>query len=890
MSSNEIAKRFQPDLIEDKWRKLWQENGYFKAKPGSKKPVYSIVIPPPNVTDILHLGHALNNTLQDVIIRYYRMNGHETEWLPGVDHAGIATQVVVEKQLVREGTSRQKIGRTKFLERVWDWKNKNGENIINQLKMIGCSCDWDRTRFTMDEQLSKAVLEVFVHLYRKGLVYRGKYIVNWCPRCHTSLSDDELERNEKNGKLWYLKYKIKGSDKYLTIATTRPETMLGDTAVAVNPNDERYKKLIGKSAILPIMDRELPIVGDDYVDMEFGTGALKVTPAHDANDFEIGTRHNLERINILNQDGTLNENAGKYKGLNRYDARKKIVAELDKKELLEKTDDYIVPVASCYRCHEEIEPYLSEQWFVKMSALAAPARKAVEDGAVVFHPEHWSKTYLHWMNNIRDWCISRQLWWGHRIPVFYCNSCGKEIVSREKVTECNGCGSDDVRQDEDVLDTWFSSWLWPFSTFGWPDKTPELKDFYPTKALFTANEIIFLWVARMVMAGYEFMGEAPFKDVLIHGTVRDTQGVKMSKSLGNGIDPLEIIGDYGTDAMRITLLLLTPEGQDPFISKKSFELGRNFSNKIWNATRLVMMNLEGFKLEDSSVQPTPVDVPDKWILSRFARTSNYVQECFKDYKFNSAAKALYDFFWRDLCDWYLEMVKPRVYSNTDSPPDDNARHILFYIFDGSFRMMNPFMPFLTEELTACLYDEIGIKREHQSLSVTPWLKIPRAFINSGLEEKMELIQELVGAIRNVRAEMNVPPGKKADVIIKATDKKISGWIKDSAEYVKLLANVETLTIDSEALKPLQSASCVIKGAEIFIPLSDLIDVELEKNRLQKELEKVNTLLEKSNRKLANDDFVAKAPPEVIEKEKEKNNDCRERLEKLTKNLEGILGW
>ncbi len=886
----EISKRFQPQEIEEKWRQFWEKGGFFKADPNTDKPVFSMVIPPPNVTDILHLGHALNNTLQDVLVRYYRMNGYETEWLPGIDHAGIATQVVVEKQLIREGTSRKKLGREKFLERVWEWKQKNGDNIINQLKIMGCSCDWDRLRFTMDDQLSKAVLEVFIHLYKKGLIYRGKYIINWCPRCRTSLSDDELERNDKNGHLWYIKYKIKGSDKFLTIATTRPETMLGDTAVAVNPNDERYKDLIGKSVILPIMDRELPIIADDYVDTKFGTGALKVTPAHDANDFEIGIRHNLERINILNEDGTFNENAGDYKGIDRYEVRKKVIAELEKLGLLEKIEDYTVPIAECYRCHTEIEPYLSEQWFVKMSALAQPAIEAVEEGSVRFIPDHWSKTYLHWMDNIRDWCISRQLWWGHRIPVYYCDSCGKEMVSRIKPDKCTGCGATEIHQDEDVLDTWFSSWLWPFSTFGWPDNTPELKAFYPTDTLFTANEIIFLWVARMVMAGYEFMKEAPFNKVVIHGTVRDSKGVKMSKSLGNGIDPVEIINEYGTDALRITLLLLTPEGQDPFISKKSFEIGRNFANKIWNATRLVLMNLEGHRLENPHSVPIASDTSDKWILSRFARTSAFVGECFQNLKFNAAAKALYDFFWRDFCDWYLEMVKPRLYNGNSGETDNNARHILYYILDGTFRMLHPFIPFISEELASKLYEEVGVKREVPTLSLTPWLDVPESLIYPELEEQMATIQELIGAIRNIRSEMNVPPAKKADVYIKPSNDTIRRWVAEHSDYIRLLAKVEELTIDSDVSKPFRSAAKVIKGAEIYVPLAGLIDIEGEKVRLQKEFERMNILLEKSSKKLSNEDFVSKAPKEVIEKEREKNKDYRERLEKLSKNLEGIVGW
>jgi len=591
MRLTDLSKHYNPKLTEDKWYQFWLGKAFFHADVKSKKETFSVVIPPPNVTDVLHLGHALNNTLQDILIRWKRMQGYEVEWLPGTDHAGIATQVILEKNLAKEGSSKEKLGREKFVELAWEWKRKNGDAILNQLKKIGCSCDWDRTRFTLDDGLSEAVLEVFVHLYNKGLIHRGKRIINWCPRCQTSISDDETEREEKEGSLWYIKYKLKGSDEYITVATTRPETMLGDTAVAVNPKDKRFKNLLSKSAILPILDRELRIVADDFVDPEFGTGMVKVTPAHDPNDFEIGQRHDLEKINVMNPNGTMNENAGKFAGMDRYACRQALVAELKKKKLLEKIEPYRVPVALCYRCGTEIEPYLSEQWFVKMKPLAQPAIEAVETGKVRFYPERWTKTYMHWMENIRDWCISRQLWWGHRIPVWYCQDCNQTIVAKTAPSECTKCKSKNLKQDEDVLDTWFSSWLWPFSTFGWPEKAPELEKFYPTRALFTASEIIFLWVARMVMAGYEFMGREPFSDVYIHGTVRDEFGVKMSKSLGNGIDPLEIIDEYGADALRTTMMLVTPEGQDTLIARRTFQVGQHFANKLWNMAKFVMANL-----------------------------------------------------------------------------------------------------------------------------------------------------------------------------------------------------------------------------------------------------------------------------------------------------------
>jgi valyl-tRNA synthetase len=891
MHWKDLPKHYNPKLVEDRWYDFWMRGGFFHADPKSNKETYSVVIPPPNVTDILHLGHALNNTLQDILIRWKRMQGYEAEWLPGVDHAGIATQVILEKKLADEGKSMQKIGRERFVQLAWEWKEKNGEAILNQLKKIGCSCDWERTRFTLDQGLSDAVLEVFLHLYNKGLIYRGERIINWCPRCQTSLSDDETEREEKEGHLWYIKYKLKGSDDFIAVATTRPETMLGDTAVAVNPKDRRFKKLVGKSAILPILDRELKILADDFVDPEFGTGLVKVTPAHDPNDFEIGNRHNLERINILNPDGTLNENAGKFAKMDRYVAREALVAELKKKKLLEKVEPYHLSLNLCYRCGSEIEPYLSEQWFVKMEPLAKPAIEAVTSGKIKFYPEHWAKVYLHWMENIRDWCISRQLWWGHRIPVWYCLDCGEIIVSKTPPTECNKCRSKNLRQDEDVLDTWFSSWLWPFSTFGWPKKTEELKRFYPTKALFTASEIIFLWVARMVMAGFEFMGEVPFFDVYIHGTVRDAKGIKMSKSLGNGIDPLEIIRDYGADALRTSMILVTPEGQDPCISFNTFELGRNFANKLWNASKFVMANLEDGYSPTARIETdlSKLKLEDLWILSRLNQTVKDVTNFMESYRFNSAVKTLYDFVWHDFCDWYVEMVKFRFNLPEKDKHRISAQQVAHLVLNHLLKLLHPFAPFVTEEIWHHLY-KIGVSESDHALMDAEWPKVKKELINDSLEKTMERVQDVVYSIRNIRSEMNVPPAKKANAMVKVDQKELLKILEDNKDHIINLGKVENLKIRMRIKKPDHAASAVIKDAEIFVPLEGLIDLEQERLRLEKELSKVTALLGKTNKKLSNEDFIKRAPQNIIEKEKTKKENYQKMVEKLNKNLEEITGW
>ncbi|RKX29213.1 MAG: valine--tRNA ligase [Candidatus Zixiibacteriota bacterium] len=887
-NQNQLKKSsaYSPVEVENRLYKRWLEMGTFAGDIESKKQPYSIVIPPPNVTDILHLGHALNNTIQDILIRRHRMQGYETIWFPGADHAGIATQVKVEKQVAEEGTTRREMGREKFLQRTSDWAYSNKDKILNQLKKIGCSCDWNRTRFTLDEGLSQAVVTVFKHLYEKGWIYKGHRIVNWCPSCQTSLSDDEVEHKESDSYLWYIKYKLKGSDEFLTVATTRPETMLGDTALAVSTKDTRYKKYIGKTVILPILEREIPIVADSYVDPEFGTGVVKVTPAHDPNDFEIGRRHDLEEINILNTDGSLNENAGKFKGLDRYEGRKQLLEELEKKGLLEKTEKYKLSAGACYRCHTVIEPYLSDQWFVKMNELAQPAIEAVKTGKVKFHPDYWSKTYLHWMENIRDWCISRQLWWGHRIPIWYAED-GSMFVSADRPTadECPGYDPETLVQDEDVLDTWFSSWLWPFSIMGWPDKTPEMEKFFPTKVLVTGPDIIFLWVARMVMASYEFMREAPFSDVYIHGIVRDANGIKMSKSLGNGIDPLEIINKYGTDALRMSLVLATPDGQDPWISKNTFEMGRNFINKLHQVSRFVTMRLDGRPAVIDRVDENDLVIFDRWILSRLERTIETVDKEFNEFHLSNAAKILYGFVWNDYCSWYIELIKPDVQGE---PIREGSLNVATYVLWKIISLLHPFVPFITEHISLNLK---GLDETSKTTILSyPWPTADGHFRNDELEHDLNQIQTVVTAVRSVRAELNVPPGRKSDLYVRVDNKAFSDLLQNHIEYFRSLVRVENLYTGVDIKKPPVAASTIISGAEIFVPLEGLIDIEVEKIRLKKELDKLSIQLEKISKKLANTDFLANAPEDVVEREKNKKSDYQQRIEKLNTNLEQILGW
>ncbi|HDP99013.1 MAG TPA: valine--tRNA ligase [bacterium] len=887
MSEHEIAKVYDPKSVEDRWYKHWLDNNYFHAEVNSEKKPYSIVIPPPNVTDVLHMGHAYNNTLQDILIRFHRMLGYETMWLPGTDHAGIATQNVVERHLNRtEKKSRYDLGREEFIKRVWQWKDKYGNVIIEQLKKLGCSCDWQRERFTMDPGLSKAVTEVFCRLYEKGLIYRGEYIINWCPRCGTALSDEEAIHEEHSGNLWYIRYPY-NENKFIIVATTRPETMLGDVAVAVHPEDKRFKKLIGKTVTLPIMNRQIPVIADDAADPKFGTGAVKVTPAHDPNDFEIGQRHDLPAINVMHENGTMNENAGKYAGYDRFKCRQAVIKELKSLGLLEKIEKHEHAVAHCQRCETLVEPYLSPQWFVKIKPLAEPALKVVLDGKIKFHPEKWVKNYSIWMENIRDWCISRQLWWGHRIPVYYCDDCQQIMVSREMPQSCEKCAGTKITQDEDVLDTWFSSWLWPFSTMDWPEDSSELKYFYPTNTLVTAADIIFFWVARMIMSGLEFMGDVPFSDVYFNGVIRDDQGRKMSKTLGNGIDPLKMVKIYSADAVRFSLLMLTSEGQDINLSESNFEIGRNFSNKLWNSFRFLSLSFQGQNKSDlilddiSAIPKAQLELADDWIISRLHHTIKTVSTALKSFHFNEAVDNLYSFFWREYCDWYLELIKPRLYGeNTEAKK--TALKIGIYAMRMIVKLLHPFIPFITEEI----WHQIKTEQE-PDLIVTDWPDYQENRINQSSEQAMALLQQTIGAIRNIRGEMNVPPTKKAHVIIKSANKNNLQLIAQNEGYLMSLAKLGELSLKTETEKPKFSASSVISGLEIFVPLEGLIDIELERNRLNKEISRLDTQIQNISKKLMNQDFIRKAPQLVVEKEKKKLNDFRMIFDKLQSNLKSL---
>lgn len=888
MQEKDIAKVYNPKQVEEKWYQHWLEQNYFHAEVNPKKKAYSIVIPPPNVTDVLHMGHAYNNTIQDILIRYHRMLGDETLWLPGTDHAGIATQNVVERHLKKtEKLTRHQLGREEFARRVWQWKEKYGSVIIEQLKKLGCSCDWPRERFTMDPGLSKTVIEVFCRLYEKGLIYRGRYIINWCPRCSTALSDEEAIHRDEQGKLWYIRYPLKNSDQFITVATTRPETMLGDVAVAVNPNDPRFKDLIGKEAILPVLNREIPIIADEIVDANFGTGAVKVTPAHDPNDFEIGLRHQLKPINVMNEDGTMNEEAGKYKGYERFVCRTKLVSELETMGLLEKIENHQHAVAHCQRCDTVIEPYLSAQWFVKIKPLAEPALRAVLDGRIKFHPDKWVKVYANWIENIRDWCISRQLWWGHRIPVYYCQDCQAMMVRREAPTHCDQCGGSTIVQDEDVLDTWFSSWLWPFSTMDWPGDAPELKYFYPTNALVTAPDIIFFWVARMIMAGLEFMGEVPFRDVYFNGLIRDAQGRKMSKTLGNGIDPLAMVEKYSADAVRFSLLMLTSEGQDINLAESNFEIGRNFSNKLWNAFRFLALSYAAEEIpqllqdQDYLRHSDQLQLADRWILSRLHQTIEKVTVALNEFHFNEAVDSLYSFFWREYCDWYLELIKPRLYGQ-DASARKLALSIGIYVLRHLMKLLHPFIPFITEEI----WQSVKLPQE-PDLIVSDWPVPDKKYLNDTAERDLLLIQQIIGAIRNIRGEMNVPPQKQAHVLISSSSEEQLRLIESNQIYITTLARLAGLELGKNLVKPRFAASAVVADVEIFMPLEGLIDFEVEKKRLSKEITRLEQQIQGIRKKLDNQDFIAKAPTEVIDREKQKITDFQTSLVKLQTNLQSI---
>ena len=876
MLAKELSKTYDPKAVEEKIYQEWLDGGYFHAEVDETKEPFTVVIPPPNVTGQLHMGHALDETFQDIIIRTKRMQGYNALWIPGTDHAGIATQIKVEEDMrVNEnGLTRYDLGRDEFLKRVWAWKEKFGDRIINQLKKIGCSCDWDRERFTMDEGCSKAVREVFVNLYEKDLIYQGTRIINWCPSCKTALSDAEVVYSEHEGHFWHIKYPIKDSDGFVEIATTRPETLLGDTAVAVNPEDERYTDLVGKMLILPLVGREIPVIADEYVDKEFGTGCVKITPAHDPNDFEVGKRHGLAEIKVMNDDATINSYGGKYEGMDRYEARRAIVEDLEKEGLLVKVEPHTHNVGGCYRCGTTVEPITSKQWFVKMQPLAEPAVKAVEKGETKFIPERFTKTYMNWMNNVHDWCISRQLWWGHRIPAFYCEDCGATTVSKEDITVCPKCGGK-VKQDEDVLDTWFSSALWPFSTLGWPDKTKELEHFYPTSVLVTGYDIIFFWVARMIFSGLEHMGEVPFKDVYIHGLVRDSQGRKMSKSLGNGIDPLEIIDKYGADALRFTLATGNSPGNDMRFYTERVEASRNFANKIWNASRFVLMNLsvDTCELPDLS----KLEISDKWILSRYNDLVKEVTENLDKYELGIAVSKLYDFIWDEFCDWYIELVKPRFFEEGES--NIVAQQVLVYVLSNTLKLLHPFMPFITEEIWQAL------PHEGKSIMISSFPVYNEAFKNENAEKEMQLIMDAIKGIRNIRNEMNVPPSKKAAIYV-ATDERET-FEKGSVFFKKLASASDVYVVADKAEAPENAVSVVVPGAEVLLPLDELVDKEKELERLSKEQKRLESEIKRVEGKLSNKGFTEKAPAKVVEEERQKGEKYREMLAAVLDSIEKL---
>ena len=862
-SGANIPKTYDPQGFERKWYAFWEERKFFHDDVDESRAPYSVVIPPPNVTGQLHMGHALDNTLQDILVRYQRMCGKNTVWVPGCDHAGIATQAKVEEALRAEGTNRFELGREKFLERVWRWKEKYGDRIMYQLRMLGASCDWDRERFTMDEGCSRAVREVFVSLYEQGLIYQGTRITNWCPSCTTAISDIEVEHETEEGHLWHLRYRIEGTDDYVEIATTRPETMFGDTGVAVHPDDERYKGLVGKRLILPVVERRIPLFADAYVDPSFGTGAVKVTPAHDPNDFEMGLRHNLEQIVVIHADGTMGEGAGKYAGLDRYECRRQLVKELGEIGALVRTEKHEHAVGHCSRCKTIIEPLISKQWFIRMEELAGPALAAVREGKIRFIPERFTKIYENWLENIRDWCISRQLWWGHRIPAWHCETCGKTTVARTDVTTCAHCGSTEIHQDEDVLDTWFSSALWPFETMGWPDETTELRHFYPTATLVTGYDIIFFWVARMVMMGLRFGGDVPFRDVFIHGLVRDSEGRKMSKSLGNGIDPVEVIEKYGADTLRFMLITGNTPGNDMRFYWERVEAARNFANKIWNASRYTLMNLEG---ADTAFVPNESDytLADRWILSRAAQTARDVTANLENYELGEAGRMIYEFLWSEFCDWYIELTKARLYDKEHPRAKNTALFVLRTILERTMRLLHPFMPFLTEEIWQKL------PHTGESIMRAPWVEAVASDIDMTAERTMGAIMEVIKTVRNLRAELGTPPGRKSPLILRVRDGALAETFASHVDYFHALAAVSEISfLAADAPDPENVVTGAPAGAAVYLPLAGLIDVEKERARLEKERENLEKEIARLSGKLANVGFTSKAPAQVVAAEREK---------------------
>ena len=876
----QLEKVYDPSTVEERLYHTWMENGYFHAEVDKSKEPFTIVMPPPNITGQLHMGHALDNTLQDILTRYKRMQGFNALWVPGTDHASIATEVKVVEKIAKEGLTKEELGREKFLEHVWDWKHQYGGRIVEQLKKLGSSCDWDRERFTMDEGCSEAVQEVFIRLYEKGYIYRGSRIINWCPVCGTSISDAEVEYQEKEGNFWHLRYPIVGTDEYLNLATTRPETMIGDTAIAVNPEDERYKHLIGKMVKLPLFDREIPIVGDSYVDQEFGTGVVKITPAHDPNDFEVGKRHNLPEICVMNDDGTMNELCGKYAGMDRYEARKVLVADLEAAGFLIKVEPHTHNVGTHDRCKTVIEPMIKAQWFVKMEEMAKPAIEAVRNGDIRLVPKRMEKIYYNWLENIRDWCISRQLWWGHRIPAYYCQDCGEIMISRTMPTTCSKCGKDHFVQDEDTLDTWFSSALWPFSTLGWPENTEELKHFYPTSVLVTGYDIIFFWVIRMVFSGLEQMNEIPFKDVLFHGLVRAADGRKMSKSLGNGVDPLEVIEKYGADALRLTLVTGNAPGNDMRFYYERVEANRNFGNKLWNAARFIMMNYEG---EDINllVGQEALTPADKWILSKVNTLAKEVTDNMDKYDLGVAVQKLYDFAWEEFCDWYIEMVKPRLYNKEDATRPA-ALYTLRTVMIQILKMLHPYMPFITEEIF------LGLQNKEETIMLSKWPVFTEEWNFSDEEKEISLIKESVRNIRNLRSEMNVPPSRKAKVFVVTEDEKVKAIFENGKVFFAVLGYASEVIIQKDTTGIESDAvSVVIPNATVYIPFADLVDIDKEIERLSKEKAKLESEVERVNKKLANEGFVAKAPAKLLEEEKAKKEKYETMLENVNERLASL---
>ena len=868
------SKGYDPAKIENKWYSYWTENKLFAPGNQELKP-YTIVIPPPNVTGILHMGHVLNNTLQDILIRFKRMQQHPTLWVPGTDHAGIATQNKVEEKLRKDDKKKEDLGREDFLKLVWQWKEQHGGIIIEQLKRMGCSCDWDRERFTLDTGLSKAVREVFVQLYEKGLIYRGKYIVNWCPRCCTAISDEEVEHKTQNGKLWYIRYPGCDGSEGVIVATTRPETMLGDVAVAVNPADERFSGLIGNSVMLPLQNRPIPVVSDEMVDIQFGTGAVKITPAHDANDFEAAQRHTLPIITVIDEHGMMNSNAGsKYFGMDRYECRKAVLKDLNSQALLVKVEDYVNNIGNCYRCATVVEPYLSQQWFVKMKPLAEPALQAVLDGKIKFYPDRWTKVYINWMEGIRDWCISRQLWWGHRIPVWTCGNCGHSQAFRDDPECCPKCQSGNLTQDPDVLDTWFSSWLWPFSTLGWPDKTSDLKRFYPTQTMITAPEIIFFWVARMIMAGIEFMQEIPFDKVYLHGTVRDGIGRKMSKSLGNSPDPLDIMSNIGADALRFSMVMISPRGSDIFFSEDSLNLGRNFNNKIWNAGKLVIQNCDS--RDQDRPFPEELRLFDRWILYRLAMVNKEVTEHLETFKFNEAAVAIHRFIWHEYCDWYLEIAKLDLYAKDSSHRKSRIQTILVKTLGMALQLLHPFAPFITEEMWSRLYPGAG------SIMISQWPVIEEFLTFETQANHAEIVQRAITAARTIRSETHVPPSAKIELIFCSQNEKNLEILNSAVQEIEFLTRTASLIItDNPVLPDVRATAVTPDGIDVFLNLEGLVDVPMEIARLEKEIKKTEDELKKVSSKLSNPNFVNKAPEEVVEKNKKIFTELTDKKEKLT---------